>query len=124
MTSEEKFNEITSFKKELERYESQGVFNDLEYKMEHLVYFGYEPPNTANSYKEELENFKIFILKIRQAEINELKLEIDMLKQYQNNQKEEFLCWLSELRINTINSHQEHIVDFIDNIIDKINEDF
>ena len=123
MTSEDKFNEITSFKKELEIYESQGAFSDLEYKMECLVYFGNEPPNTKNTYKEELENFKIFILKIRQAEINELKAEISTLKEQVDSDIEETVSMLEDLKVSMNKCHPEYAIECVDDLIDYLKEE-
>ena len=123
MTSEERFNEITSFNKELERYESQGVFNDLEHKMEYLVYFGNEPPNTPNTYKKELEDFKIYILKIRQAEINELKAEISTLKEQVDSDIEETVSMLEDLKVSMNKCHPEYAIECVDDLIDYLKEE-
>ena len=60
-----KFEEITSFEKELERYERQGVFNDLQFKMECIVNFDHNTNDAHVEYLKLIEEFKIYILKIR-----------------------------------------------------------
>ena len=119
-----KFEELTSFKEELERYENIIDFSYLQFIMECIVFFDHERGNSDFEYNKLIKDLYVFILKIRQAEINELKAEILTLKEHVDNQKEETIAMLGELKIDMNKCHPEYAIECVDDLISLLNGEY
>lgn len=115
-----KFEELTSFKEELERYEKQGFFNDLQFKMECIVNFDHNTNESWIEYSKLIQDFKVYILKIRQAEINELKAEITTLKRTIDEDEQDTIDMLEGLKDSINKCHAEYASECVDDLIDYL----